>query len=100
MTLSLRCCCSLLIYELLERRNREFETAEDFDVALENALETAKDRKKKMPESARRTMSRKTRNNKFGFGPGGSRRSKENNDRKDKPAFAKGRHNSKRTRRH
>jgi rRNA-processing protein EBP2 len=61
---------------------------EDFDVALEDALaQTSSSKKRKLNESerpgrARKGLSRKGRDAKYGFG-GGSRRGKQNNDRED-----------------
>ncbi|KAK4051067.1 rRNA-processing protein EBP2 [Microbotryomycetes sp. JL221] len=69
-----------------KRKNGEgFDTTEDFDVALEEAL-AGPTKKRKMLESERRQgrgkMSRRGRDNKHGF-PTSSRRPKENNARLD-----------------
>ncbi|BGP32262.1 rRNA-processing protein EBP2 [Rhodotorula toruloides] len=85
--------------ESLKKKRKSGEASfggEDFDVALEDALaQTSSSKKRKLNESerpgrARKGISRKGRDAKYGFG-GGSRRGKQNNDREDdKKAFGGG----------
>ncbi|GAA5820370.1 hypothetical protein JCM11251_005598 [Rhodosporidiobolus azoricus] len=74
-----------------KRKNGDaFSTNEDFDVALEDALASAPQKKRKPNESerpgrGRNGISRNARDKKYGFGGGenGGRRGKQNNDKED-----------------